>query len=127
MTAGLQSLIAAWRARADELRPYATPAAAAFDRAADELERHLTALELEPLNLQQAAAESGYSPDHLGRQVKQGKIPNAGRPRAPLILRRDLPRKPAALPGVDATISLVGVGPRQIARAVVTSKSGATR
>ena len=123
----MKALIAAWRARADELRPYAAPVAAAFDRAADELEQELAAVELEPLNLQQAAVESGYSPDHLGRQVKQGKIPNAGRPRAPLILRRDLPRKPAALPGVDATISLVGVGPRQIARAVVTSKSGATR
>lgn len=127
MSTSLQSLISAWRARAEELRPYVTPAAAAFDRAADELERQLAALELEPLTLQQAAAESGYTPDHLGRQVKQGKIPNAGRPRAPLILRRDLPRKLAALPGVDATISLVGVGPRQIARAVVTSKSGATR
>jgi len=123
----LRGLVAAWRARADDLRPYAAPAAAAFDRAADELDKQLSALELEPLSLQQAEAESGYSADHLGRMVKRGKIPNAGRHGAPRILRRDLPRKPVALPGADPGLTLVGVGPRQIARAVVTSKSGATR
>ena len=47
-----------------------------------------------PLNLQEGARESGYSPDHLGRLVKAGEIPNAGRENAPRILRKHLPRKP---------------------------------
>ena len=45
------------------------------------------------LTLQEAADLSGYSADHLGRLVREGKIPNAGRPKAPRIARRDLPRK----------------------------------
>ena len=45
------------------------------------------------LNLQEAAAESGFSADHLGALVRQGKIPNVGRPKAPRIRRSDLPQK----------------------------------
>ena len=48
--------------------------------------------------LVEAARESGYSADHLGRLVRDGKIPNAGRPGAPRIARRDLPRKAHAPP-----------------------------
>lgn len=47
------------------------------------------------LNLTQAAAESGYSPDHLGHLVRTGAIPNAGHPHAPKIRRKDLPLKPS--------------------------------
>jgi hypothetical protein len=36
---------------------------------------------------------SGYSADHLGELVREGKIPNAGRKNAPLIRRLDLPMK----------------------------------
>ena len=45
------------------------------------------------LTLTDAARESGYSTDHLARLVREGKIPNAGRPSAPRIARRHLPRK----------------------------------
>jgi hypothetical protein len=47
----------------------------------------------EPLTLREAAAESGYSVDHLGRLIREGKLPNVGRAHAPKIRRRDLPRK----------------------------------
>ena len=57
-----------------------------------------------PLNLQQASKESGYTPDHLGRLVKAGEIPNAGRANAPRILRKNLPRKPG--------FGLTPMGPR---------------
>ena len=60
----------------------------------EEQVRNRTIWENAPLNLQQGAAESGYSPDHLGRLVKAGEIPNAGRENAPRILRKHLPRKP---------------------------------
>ena len=44
-------------------------------------------------SLVEASRESGYSADHLGRLVRDGKIPNAGRPGAPRIALKDLPRK----------------------------------
>lgn len=45
------------------------------------------------LNLTQAARECGYSPDALGRMVRDGRIPNHGRRGAPKVLRSDLPRR----------------------------------
>jgi hypothetical protein len=77
----------------------------------------------ELLNLRQASAESGYSPDHLGRLVRDGKIPNAGRPNAPRIRRTDLPRKASALRAEAGRLNLLGATPGQIARAVVNSES----
>ena len=46
------------------------------------------------MTLAQASAEGGYSPSHLGRLVRDGDVPNAGRPNAPRIARRHLPSKP---------------------------------
>lgn len=93
-------LLTVWRDRARELAPYSAPAAAAFTRAAEELEASLQAMDGEALTLDQAAAESGLSKDHLRHLVARGRIPNAGRPRAPRIARRDLPRRPGhARPG----------------------------
>jgi hypothetical protein len=43
------------------------------------------------LTLTEAAEMSGYSADHLGRCVRDGMIPNAGRPNSPRIRRADLP------------------------------------
>lgn len=48
----------------------------------------------ELLNLCDAARLSGYSEDHLGKLVRAGKIPNAGRAGSPRIRRADLPRRP---------------------------------
>ncbi len=123
----LEGLTRKWRTRADELRPYTVPTAATFDRAAAELEEALTTYLMEPLTLAQAEAQSGYSRDHPGRKVRAGAIPNAGRPRAPRILRRDLPRKATSLRTTELPPTLVGATPRQIARAVVDSQQGETR
>ena len=57
------------------------------------LERALQEQNNKLLNLQDAAQLSGYSPDSLGRMVRRGKIPNAGRRGAPKIRLKDLPRK----------------------------------
>ena len=43
-----------------------------------------------------ATRESGCATDHLGRVVREGKLPNAGRPGAPRIASRHLPRKTGA-------------------------------
>jgi hypothetical protein len=55
------------------------------------------------LTLGEAAQVSGYSEDHLGRLVRDGKLVNVGRKHAPRIRRGDLPRRVAdrRSPGYD--------------------------
>ena len=82
---------------------------------------------LRSLTLTEAAKESGYSPGHLGRLVREGLLPNAGRPNAPRIRSADLPRKAGRLRVSPSAAKLVGARPGQIARAVVTSSKGDAR
>ncbi len=117
----------AWRARAEQLRPYSPAASRAFDEAAGELESALGGEQGALLDLQEAARESGYSADYLGRLVREGQIRNAGRRNAPRIRRGDLPRKAAALPRNTDTLHVVGATPGQIARAVVTPDGRGSR
>ena len=86
-----------WRKQARTLREYGgeTPAVA-IESCAAQLEDALRDNDEATLTLTDAASESGYSTDHLGRLVREGKIPNAGRPGAPRIARRHLPRKTGA-------------------------------
>jgi hypothetical protein len=44
----------------------------------------------EALSLTEAAERTGYSAQHLGRLVRQGRLPNAGRKNAPRIRLSDL-------------------------------------
>ncbi|MDE2773470.1 MAG: hypothetical protein OXI46_07170 [Gemmatimonadota bacterium] len=90
----VEALPVAWRKQAKTLRRYGgeTPAVV-LDRCADDLDATLQELDETTLSLVEAARESGYSADHLGRLVRDGKIPNAGRPGAPRIARNHLPRK----------------------------------
>ena len=125
--ADLHKLVIVWRQRADELHPYAPHVAAAFTEVADELRAALETSEGDSLSLVEAARESGYSAEHLGRLVRVGEIPNAGRPNAPRIQRKDLPRKATALRPTGLPFSLVGATPGQIARAVVSSDEGEAR
>ena len=95
----VEGLPADWRRRAKSLRRYGgdTPAVA-IERCADDLDATLAERDETTLSLVEAARESGYTRDHLGRLVRDGKIPNAGRPGAPRIARVDLPRKAPAEP-----------------------------
>ena len=45
------------------------------------------------LTLAEASEYSGYSTEHVGRLIRNGKIPNAGRPGAPRVRAGDLPRR----------------------------------
>lgn len=74
------------------------------------------------LTLAEAARESGYSGEYLGALLRQGRLENAGRPYAPRIRRRDLPRKASRLPPPPPGGKLIGATPRQIARAIIDSK-----
>ena len=92
--APVQSLLDAWLKQAEALRHYGGDnLAVVLERCADELEAALLERGETTLTLTDAARESGYSREHLGRLVRDGKIPNAGRPGAPRIARRHLPRK----------------------------------
>jgi hypothetical protein len=117
----IADLVTTWRTRAEQLRPYASPAARAFDEAATQLERELADAATETLTLRQAAEASGYSAEYLRRKVRSGEIANAGRAHAPRIRRMDLPRKAAGLRRREPPLHLVGATPGQVARAVVTS------
>lgn len=87
------SLPPRWRDRAAELERYAPAAAEAFKAAAQELEDALHDQEMEVLTLEAAHELGGYSAEHLAREIREGRIPNAGRKGAPRILRKDVPVK----------------------------------
>jgi AraC-like DNA-binding protein len=116
----LQDLPARWRRKANELRPYASAAAQAFDDAAEEMEAELRATGEQRLTLEQAAAESGYSRRHLRRLLLDGTLPNASvAGDETTILRKHLPKKPGsalARPNGSDVLS----SPRQIVRAALT-------
>ena len=121
----LRDLTAQWTEDAERMKRYgAEQQAQALLRAAGDVLHALSTVEDDTLSLADAAKESGYTADHLGRLVRQGTIENVGRKNAPRIRRRDLPRKPAA----SETIPLreqkdthrMGTPRRRIARAILS-------
>jgi len=119
-------LAAKWRRRREEAK--ALSAMAPIERVCDEVLADLGALEedfeRDVLTLGEAAAESGYSTDHLRRLIRDRKLPNAGRRHAPLVRRCDLPNKPGHLRSVVLGINNAAPSREQIVRAVVTSATG---
>ena len=118
----VRSLPATWRRRAKALRRYGveTPATT-LERCAAELEDTIVEKDETTYSLVEASRESGYSADHLGRLVRDGKIPNSGRPGAPRIARRHLPRKayvPPAPPLVE-TASRRELSNAQIVQSII--------
>ncbi len=112
-------LPAAFKEIAAIARQYAADerAAAIWERAAEMAEESLRQSGLERLTLQQAAAESGYSRDHLRRLIDEGTIPNASAADgSKAILRMHLPRKPGH--GLAAVRPTVASSRVQAARAV---------
>lgn len=91
--------------------------ASLVDQLLEELDAALARISEETLSLNDAARLTGYSADHLGRKVRRGEIPNAGRLNAPRIRVADLPPNRASLRGPR-----IGTDCRaQIARSVVNS------
>jgi len=91
MSATPSALVATWRQRATELQEYAPTAATAFTKAAAELEEALAMSQDAVVSLNDAARQSGYSPDHLGRLVREGKLENLGTRHRPRVRLGDLP------------------------------------
>ena len=117
----LHALLEAWERRAQDLGPYAPPAATALRACARELEEALRSRDGAVLTLAQASRESGYSTRQLSRELTDGNIVNVGRPNAPKIRRSELPRKPGYLPQA-ASIPLL-LSATQVARSVVNLDS----
>ena len=112
-------LPAAFKAIAADARVYTADerAAAIWERAAAMVQESLRLFGLERLPLRQAALESGYTVDHLGRSIDEGKIPNASTAQGEKsILRMHLPRKPGH--GVARVHPAVPSSRLQAARAV---------
>jgi hypothetical protein len=88
-------LVAKWTSRRQEWVRFRAQVdgGAICDELLSDFGAFLTASQSTLLTLRQAAATSGYSEEHLGRQVLQGKIPNAGRKGSPRIRAGDLPRR----------------------------------
>lgn len=109
-----------WLARRDELRRLhaLVDGATLCEELLSELDRLADDSTGELLSLTRAAVESGYSADHLGRLIREGKIPNAGRQHAPRIRRADLPMKAGALRSARPRVILDRT---QIARSVVAT------
>jgi hypothetical protein len=92
-------LPALWRDQATDLRSWGADAQAlVLERVASELEAAFAQQNDETVTLTEAARISGYHPDHIGRMVRDGDIPNAGRKHAPRVRLGDVPRKAGALP-----------------------------
>ena len=119
----LRMLPASWRETAALFRDHADESVAlAYERCADELERGLAENGSKLLTLREASRTSGYSADHLGRLIRDGKIRNAGRKNRPLIRTEELPTKPGYLPRMRSNRNLVGASVGQIVDAVVNSE-----
>lgn len=106
----LRDLAVHWGDEAKVLRRRGAPGLAdALLSCSDELEAALDAWLHEELDIRTAAAESGYTEDHLRDLVRSGRLPD---PRPPgsegriHIRRDDLPRRPGP-PPPDADVSIV--------------------
>ncbi len=73
------------------------------------------------------AERSGYSRAHLGRLVRAGRIPNAGRPNAPKIRVADLPRKAGYLLPDARPRDIEDTSTRHIVRSIVTLSKRSSR
>lgn len=111
------------RGKASELRESFgdEPRARALEWAAAQVEATLRRLADEALTLAEASQRSGYSPDHLGRLLRERRLPNAGRTGAPRIRAGDLPTR--VVRRVAAPVS-GGYDPVADARALLGRQGG---
>ena len=124
MTAAAAAILQRWQSRKDQWSQlHVTVDGAAL---ANEVLRDLAAVAAgdsdDSLSLTDASKLGGYSTRQLSRLVKSGRIPNAGTPNAPKIIRLLVPIKPGVVirSGVSGHQSSTLLS---IARDAVASKS----
>lgn len=114
-----------WSARAAELKSLdaRVDAAALITQILTQVELLLRDADDDQLTLQEAAAISGFTSDHLGRLIRKGVLRNYGVRHRPRVRRADLPRKTSL--NFEASASIVrSTSKGQIARSVVNSGIG---
>lgn len=117
----VQRLIERWRQDAKVLRANRhKKCAERLEDRANELEQAIHESGSQLLTLAGAARVCGYTADHLGRLIREGKLFNHGRARAPRVRLGDLPRKPV-LPSHQVISDHVDASRVQIAKAITTS------
>jgi hypothetical protein len=90
-----EELVTEWRTRAQGFRRHGVESVATtIEVLAAELEATIWSERNELLTLANASRVSGLSVETLGRLIRQGKLPNAGRKFAPRLRRGDLPIRP---------------------------------
>ena len=101
-TEEIGEFLAGWRKLAATLRDELDErAAAGIERRARELEDWITAKGNEVVSVALASEATGYSPDHLRRQLSTGELRNAGERGNPRLRRSDLrPKGARRLAGV---------------------------
>ncbi len=122
----LDRVVLQWRDDAETLRRRGVAAhAMLLESCAEELESALQQQHDELLNVTEAARVSGYSREHLGRLLKEGRIPNAGQRSAPKIRRGNLPTKSAKLRLPESVLQCSSISKDDVVRSVVTQGKGA--
>lgn len=123
----LDDVLAVWAARIEEFRRLhvLVDGARLCEQMRDELLEARRSESVETLSLTEAAERSGYSREHLGRLVRAGTIPNAGRPNAPRIRTSDLPHKATSLLPGNTGAQIGQTSKRQIVRSLVASDGSA--
>ena len=95
MKGALAALAERWRDEATVLRRCGSERTATLcETHATQMMEAFDAYLFEPLSIEVAVEESGYSASRLYSLVESGALENAGRPGAPLIRRLHLPRRP---------------------------------
>lgn len=93
----LEPLLGRWLQDARTLRRRGCDReASVIESVAQELRDFVAGLGSVSVTLQEASELSGYSSAHLGRLVREGTIPNAGRQGSPRISISHIPRRPVA-------------------------------
>ncbi len=89
------SIIQRWIVRAEEWKKLdvSVKGAPLADEIIADLEAIAAATDSEELTVTQAAAATGYTADHIGRLVREGRLTNYGRRGAPRVRRSELPNR----------------------------------
>lgn len=92
---GVSTLADEWQSRIPNFEKHGCQEVAmTYRKLHEELQRELDAIMQQTLPLTEAARVSGFSADHLGRMIRQGRLGNVGRKYAPRVLLSELPIKP---------------------------------
>ena len=117
----LEALLSRWRE--EKARYQSVTALVRADRLIEAFLNDLSTLarsdDVKMLTLTRAAELSGYSRQHLSHLLKEKKLRNYGRPRAPRVRPDELPRKPGYLPETIGTEHVSPTSRGQVVRSVL--------